>query len=277
MTLVEEDAVGDLVRQWRERRGRSQLDVAIAADLSARHLSFVETGRSRPSPDVIERIGEELEVPLRERNRLHLAAGFAPPHPERPLADIGEAGGAVNAFLTGHEPYPAMAVNVRWELLAGNRPAWAAFGDVAPSLREPPVNVLRSTLHPDGLAHQLRNYNQWRAHILRRVRRQLDRTAAPGLAELLAEIAAYPVPGGNDVVLGEPGDPIIPMLLQTGRGPMRLLYSLTVFGAARDVTMDEIAVESFFPADAASRQLLHELAADAASQTVTPGECFPVI
>ncbi|GAA1214872.1 hypothetical protein GCM10009675_41200 [Prauserella alba] len=204
---------------------------------------------------------------MRERNRLHLAAGFAPPHPERPLADIGEAGAAVEALLAGHEPYPAMVVNVRWELLAGNRPAWAAFGDVAPSLLEPPVNVLRSTLHPDGLARQLGNYSQWRSHVLRRVRRQLDRTAAPGLAELLAELAAYPVPADNDVVLGEPGDPVIPMLLRTAHGPMRLLYTLTVFGAARDVTTDEIAVESFFPADAVSRKLLHELAADAAADT----------
>ncbi|GAA1234593.1 helix-turn-helix transcriptional regulator [Prauserella halophila] len=252
------------------RRHGLAVQADAAVDLSARHLSFVETGRSRPSPDVIERLCEELEVPLRERNRLHLAAGFAPLHPERPLADIGEAGAAVDALLAGHEPYPAMAVNVRWELLAGNRPARAAFGDVAPSLLEPPVNVLRNTLHPDGLARQLGNYSQWRTHILRRVRRQLDRTAAPGLAELLAEIASYPVPAGNDVVLGEPGDPVIPMLLRTPGGPMRLLYTLTVFGAARDVTTDEVAVESFFPADPASRQLLQELAAGAPSHVASP-------
>lgn len=270
MTLAQEAPVGDMVRQWRGRRRRSQLDVAVAANLSARHLSFIETGRSRPSPDMIERLCEELDVPLRDRNRIHLAAGFAPAHSERPLADLGEAGTAVDALLAGQEPYPAMAVNVRWELLAGNRSALAAFGDVSPVLLEPPVNVLRSTLHPDGLAHRLGNYTQWRSHVVRRVRRQLDRTAAPGLAELLAEIQSYPIPPGKDAVLGEPGDPIIPMLLDTDLGPLRLLYTLTVFGAARDVTMDEVAVESFFPADAPSRQLLQRLAGDEPSAAVVP-------
>lgn len=251
-----QETVGVLVRQWRQRRRRSQLDVSIAADLSARHLSFIETGRSKPSRDVIGRLCDELDVPLRERNRFYLAAGFAPVHEERPLADLGAAQTAVESLLAAHEPYPAMAVNVRWELLAANASAAAFLGDVAPSLREEPLNVLRATLHPEGLASRLRNYTQWRAHTVCRVRRQMERTAALGLADLLAEIEAYPVPAGAVDPVGDTSDLVVPMVLATDAGDLTLLYSLTVFGAARDVTLDEIAIETFFPADEATRRLL---------------------
>jgi transcriptional regulator with XRE-family HTH domain len=201
------EAIGTLVKRWRERRHRSQLDVSLAADLSARHLSYIETGQSNPSRDMIERICDELDVPLRERNRFYLAAGFAPVHPERPFADLGAARDAVEAVVTGMEPNPAAAVNLRWDLLAANQPMRTFLAGLPGELAGPPVNMLRVTMHPDGLAPQVRNLQQWRTYMLRRVRRQIERTAA------------------------------------------------TVFGSPRDVTLDEIAIETFFPADAATAQV----------------------
>lgn len=257
--------MGELVRRWRERRRRSQLDVSIAAELSARHLSFIETGRSRPSRDMIERICDELDVPLRERNALHLAAGFAPAYRERPLPDLGVARTAVETVLSGHEPNPALAINVRWELLAANRSMQLFLGDVDEAMLEPPVNVLRATLHPDGLAPRIRNYVQWRAHAVRRVRRQLERTAAEGLADLLAEIESYPVPPSADLTTrtarADDSDLVVPMRLAAdgadgAGGELAFHYALTVFGAARDVTLDEIAIETFFPADQATADAL---------------------
>lgn len=256
--MVTTEPVGLLVRRWREQRRRSQLDVALAANLSTRHLSYIETGRATPSRNMIERLCDELDVPLRDRNALYLAAGFAPVHRERPLADLGAARSAVAAVLAGHEPNPALAVNARWDLLTANRAAADFFADLPPALRTPPVNVLRATLHPDGLSRRIRNLGQWRAHVLRRVRRQLARSAVEGLAELLAEIESYAVPEGHS---GEEaaGDLVVPLLLSSDHGDLRLLYTTTVFGFPRDVTLDELAIETFFPADAATAQLLRAM------------------
>ncbi|MDA2814009.1 helix-turn-helix transcriptional regulator [Nocardiopsis sp. RSe5-2] len=259
---------GELLRRWRTHRRRTQMDVALAADVSTRHLSCLETGRSAPSPEMVERLCEELEVPLRERNALHLAAGFAPAHAERPFTDLGAAADAVRSVLDGQVPNPAVAVNVHWDLLAAN-PMMAAFlADVPPDVAEPRLNMLRATLHPRGLAPRIRNLAQWRAHVLRRVRRQLDRTAAPGLADLLAELSAYPAPAGASAADGAPeatapghlDDIAVPMRVATDHGDLALLYTTTVFGAARDVTLDEIAVETFYPADPATAKLLRALA-----------------
>ncbi|MEU4452387.1 helix-turn-helix transcriptional regulator [Nocardioides sp. NPDC023903] len=254
-------SVGELLRDWRERRRRSQLEVAIAADVSARHLSFIETGRSGPSRTMIERLCEELEVPLRERNRPYLAAGFAPVYQERPLDDLGVARSAVEAVLTAHEPYPACAVDVRWDMVATNRPMELFLAPLSDALRQPRLNMLRATLHPDGLAAQVRNYTQWRAHVVGRIRRQLDRTAADGLAELLEDVEGYPAPRGADVeapaVTARDGAlPVLPLLLRTSLGDLSFLYVLSVIGAPRDVTVDEIAVEAMFPADDATREAL---------------------
>jgi transcriptional regulator with XRE-family HTH domain len=255
---VSTDSVGTLVRRWREHRRRSQLDVSIAADLSTRHLSYIETGRSTPSRAMIERLCEELEVPLRERNALHLAAGFAPPHAERAFEDLGQARDAVRAVLAGHEPNPALAINVRWELLDANHAMRAFLGDLPDHLVGPPLNVLRATLHPDGLAPRILNLAQWHRQVLRRVRRQLERTAAPALAELYEELAGFPVPAGSAST--EPdNDLVLPMRLITEHGELSLLYATTVFGSPRDVTLDEIAIETFFPADRATAGLLAEL------------------
>lgn len=255
-----QEPVGALLRQWRQRRRRSQLDVSIAAGLSARHLSFIEKGRSMPSRQMIGRLCDELEVPLRDRNGLYLAAGFAPVHEERPLGHIRFARAAVEAVLAGHEPYPAVAVDARWDLVSANR-AMTRFLDAVPAaLRTPRLNMLRAALHPDGLAAQLRNYEQWRTHVVRRIRRQLERTAACGLTELLAEISGYPVPAGAAAGTDDPVDAVVPMVLATESGELRLSYVVSVFGAPRDVTIDEIAIESFFPADADTQKILWSLA-----------------
>lgn len=246
------EPVGALVRRWRERRRRSQLDVSLAAELSARHLSCIETGRANPSRDMIGRLCDELDVPLRERNALYLAAGFAPVHAESALADLGAARAAVEAVLNGHEPNPALAVNVRWELLAANRAMGVFLGDAVGEPAWSPFNVLKATLHPDGLSRRIRNLAQWRAHVLRRVRRQLERTSAAGLAELLAELESYPVPEGDAAEpspYGAADDLVVPLRLSSEYGELALLYTTTVFGSPRDVTLDEIAIETFFPAD----------------------------
>ncbi|WP_037577843.1 helix-turn-helix domain-containing protein [Phaeacidiphilus oryzae] len=268
MTTTTTEPVGAQLRRWRERRRRSQLDVSLAAELSTRHLSCIETGRANPSREMIGRLCDELDVPLRERNTLYLAGGFAPVHPERALADLGAARAAVDAVLTGHEPNPALAVNVRWELLAANRAAGLFLGDVGGGPAPEPFNVLRATLRPDGLAGRIRNLPQWRAQVLRRVRRQLERTSAPGLAELLAELEGYPAPAEVEPdSAGAPGpanDLVLPLCLGTEYGELRLLYTTTVFGSPRDVTLDEIAVETFFPADAATAALLRAATAQPA-------------
>ncbi|PRY01928.1 helix-turn-helix domain-containing protein [Allonocardiopsis opalescens] len=262
MTTTEQD-VGSLVRRWRERRRRSQLDVSIAAQVSTRHLSFIETGRATPSRAMIERLCDELDVPLRERNAFYLAAGLAPVHRERPLADLGAARAAVEAVLGGHEPNPAVAVNARWDLLAANRAMRRFLAGLPAALTGPPLNMLRATMHPDGLAPRLRNPAQWRAHTLRRVRRQLDRTAEPALAALLAELESYPAPQVSGDAPAPAGDIVTPMRLATEAGELSLLYAVTVFGSPRDVTLDEVAVETFFPADEATREALRALARDA--------------
>ncbi|WP_017626199.1 helix-turn-helix domain-containing protein [Nocardiopsis chromatogenes] len=261
------DPFGEMLRRWRTRRRRSQMDVALAADVSPRHLSCLETGRSNPSPEMVERLCEELEVPLRDRNALHLAAGFAPAHAERPFTGLGAAADAVRSVLDGQFPNPAAAVNAHWDLLAAN-PAMAAFlEEVPPDLAGPPLNMLRATLHPKGLAPRIRNLAQWRAHVLRRVRRQLDRTASPVLADLLAELSAYPAPAPDGTeeapAPGRLDDIAVPMHVATDHGDLALLYTVTVFGAARDVTLDEIAIESFYPADPATAKLLRALAGPA--------------
>ncbi|MDR3083303.1 MAG: helix-turn-helix transcriptional regulator [Streptomyces sp.] len=259
------EPVGSLLRRWRERRRRSQLDVSLAAELSTRHLSCIETGRANPSRDMIRRLCDELDVPLRERNTLYLAGGFAPGHAERAFDDLGAARAAVESVLTGHEPNPALAVNVRWELLAANRAMGLFLGGLAGELTRPPFNVLKATLHPDGLSGRIQNLPQWRAHVLRRVRRQLERTSATGLAELLMELESYPVPEaeaeGEFSSNNSADDLVVPLRLWSEHGELALLYTTTVFGSPRDVTLDEIAIETFFPADPRTAALMREAAA----------------
>ena len=254
-------SVGSALRQWRLRRHLSQLGLACEADISARHLSFVETGRATPSREMVLRLAERLDVPLRERNSLLVAAGYAPVFPERPLTDpaLEAARKAVELVLDGHEPYPALAIDRRWTLISANSTATRLLGDVTPALLAPPVNVLRVSLHPDGLAGRIANLAEWHAHVVSRLRRQIDLTADPALEEILAEIKSYR-PATEPPSSTDYGGVIVPLRLLTPRGILSFISTTTVFGTPVDITLSEIALESFFPADAATASALHAAA-----------------
>lgn len=256
---------GDLLRGWRQRRRLSQLDLAGDADISARHLSFVETGRSTPSREMVLRLAEQLDVPLRERNALLLAAGYAPMFQERPLHDpaLSAARGAVQSVLTGHEPYPALAVDRHWTLLAANRALNPLLVGVDANLLTPPVNVLRLSLHPGGLAPRIGNLGEWRHHLLTRLGGQIARSGDAELERLRRELVAYPAPDSPREVA--PAPIFVPLRLETERGPLTLLSTTTVFGTPLDVTLSELAVEAFFPADTATGERLRALLEEAAS------------
>ncbi len=256
--------VGALLREWRERRRLSQLALALDADVSARHVSFLETGRSRPSREMLLRLMERLEVPLRERNALLLAAGFAPAFPERPLDDpaLAEARAAIARVLAGHEPYPALAVDRHWTLVMANRAVAPLLEGVAPELLQPPVNVLRLSLHPGGLAPRIANLAEWRAHLLQRLRHQVERSGDPRLTDVLEELqtlsaeAAHDAPEEREITLGGVA---VPLRLRGEGGTLTLLSTTMIFGTPVDVTLSELAVEAFFPADAATAEALADL------------------
>ena len=250
--------VGDLLRDWRRTRRLSQLDLALAADVSARHLSFVETGRSRPSRDLLLRLAETLELPVRQRNALLLAAGLAPAHPEHGLGDraMAPARAALDALLAGYRPYPALVVDRTWTLVAANDAVGLLTAGAAPELLTPPVNVLRLSLHPDGLAPSILNLPRWRAHVLDRLHRDAVLTGDDDLLELHRELAA--LPGGLERG-GDHDDIAVPLVLRTDRGVLRLLSTVTTFGTALDVTLAELSVEGFVPADEPTAALLSSL------------------
>jgi transcriptional regulator with XRE-family HTH domain len=255
--------VGALVREWRERRGVSQLGLALKTDISARHLSFVETGRSRPSRDVVLRLAAQLDMPLRQRNRLLLAAGYAPAFPEHSF-DAPELAGIrrlIEQLLAGHEPYPALAVDRRWDVLAANAAAAPFLANVSEELRKPPVNAIRLALHPDGMAPRIANFSEWRSHILERLAHQIEATADQELLALDREIRAYPSPpGGADRSNGGDSRVIVPLRLTTPMGTLNLVSTTMVFGTPLDVTIAELAIETFLPADAATAELLRTMA-----------------
>jgi transcriptional regulator with XRE-family HTH domain len=279
--------VGERLRTWRERRRVSQLDLSLQAGISARHLSFVETGRSKPSSGLILRLSEELDVPLRERNALLLAGGFAPAYPEHgldapPLSAVTEA---MRQVITAHMPNPALAVDGHWELIDANDAVFRMVEGSAPELMEPPINVLRISLHPDGMAPSIVNLAQWRRHVLFRLRRQADRSGDPFLHELYEELSGYPGDGGTgrpDGASGTSGvggasevgeastfgvtsdvggaaDVVLPMRLRMDGRELSFLSTTTVFGSPLDVTVAELAIESFYPADAATAALMRSL------------------
>jgi transcriptional regulator with XRE-family HTH domain len=258
--------VGDLLREWRGRRRLSQLDLACEADISTRHLSFIETGRALPSREMILHLAEMFEVPLRERNMLLVAAGFAPVFPERTLADpaLAAARRAVDLVLSGHEPYPALAIDRHWTLVASNTAVKPLLAAAEPALLQPPVNVLRLSLHPAGLAPQIANLRQWRSHLLARLQHQIDVTADPVLVELMNELRGYPVPDtaedGGSAPEEEYAGIVVPLQLVTDLGRLSFLSTTTVFGTPVDITLSELAVESFFPADESTAESLGRLA-----------------
>lgn len=271
VTATSTRPVGDLLRDWRRRRRLSQLDLAIEADVSTRHLSFVETGRSRPSRGMVLRLAERLDVPLRERNDLLIAAGYAPVYPRRSIdaPEMGPVRLALNKVLDGHEPYPAMVVDRSWNLVLANDAAMLFLEGVPPELTRPPVNLHRLALHPRGLAARIVNLPEVRAHLLARMARQVALTGDPELIALHEETRAYGPDGadaGPDAAAAGPEpahDIVLPTRLRYGDRVLAFFSTVTTFGTAVDVTVAELAVEAFFPADEETARVLRERAAGA--------------
>ncbi len=258
---------GDHLRFWRQHRRLSQLDLAGEADISTRHLSFVETGRSVPSREMVLRLAERLDVPLRERNALLVSAGYAPMYRERPFDDpeLAPAREAVMRILRSHEPYPAIAVDRHWNLLAGNAMVPLMLAGVDADLLEGRPNVLRLSLHPRGLAPRIVNLGQWRRHLLERLRQQVHATGDATLDALYQELQAYPMPdaAGDTRLEGELLGVAMPFRYRTPAGVLNLISTTTVFGTPVDITLQELALETFFPADAETAEALRLLAAGA--------------
>ena len=259
--------VGGLLRQWRQRRRLSQLDLACDAGISTRHLSFLETGRAQPSRDMVLLLSEQLDVPIRERNVLLVAAGFAPIFPERALDDpaLAPARAAVDLVLDRQKPYPAFALDRHWRIAASNAALPELYEDVAPELLQPPVNALRLSLHPRGLAPRIANLAEWRGHLLYRLRRQVELTADAALIELLREVSAYPGgshPPAQTSLLEH--EIVVPFRIKTAGDILSFFSLTTVFGSPVEVALSELALELFFPADDATDAAVRRMTASIA-------------
>lgn len=257
--------VGDLLREWRQRRRMSQLLLATEAEVSTRHLSFVESGRAVPSREMVMHLAERLDVPLRARNALLVAAGYAPLFRERPLSDpqLAAAREAVELVLKGHEPYPALAVDRHWTIVASNNALAPLLSGASPELLKPPVNALRLSLHPDGIAGSIVNWHAWREHTLTRLQRQIDVSGDGTLGALRDELAAYPAPPGAEAAEHDSAavnQIAVPLRLRTPIGELSFFSTTTVFGTPVDVTLSELAIEAFFPADQQTATALREFA-----------------
>jgi transcriptional regulator with XRE-family HTH domain len=241
--------IGDHLRQWRQRRHLSQLDLAGEAEISARHLSFVETGRAAPSRDMVLRLAERLDVPLRERNVLLVAAGFAPAFPQRALDDpaLKSARQAIDLVLKAHEPNPALAVDRHWNLVSANRMVLPLLEGIAPRLLGQPFNVLRLSFHPEALAPRTVNLGEWCAHLLERLQRQCEATADPELIKLYHELKTYPIPARSAPLAAD--SVAIPFRMRLSGEVLSFISTTMIFGTPVDITLSEIAVETFFPAD----------------------------
>jgi len=266
-------SLGDYLRDWRQKRRMSQLDLALEAEISQRHLSFIESGRSIPSRDMLLHLAERLGVPLRDRNPMLLAAGFAPLFSERSLDDpaLKSARQAVDMLLKAHEPYPALAIDRHWTLIAANDAIAPLLAGIANrTLLDGPINVLRLSLHPDGLAPKIVNLLEWRAHLLERLHQQISVTGDPILGELLKELSAYPVCCGRAEMSrnADYAGIAVPLELETEAGLLSLLSTTTVFGTPVDVTLSELAIESFFPANEQTATILMQIAKSASSQAL---------
>lgn len=256
--------VGPLLRAWRERRRVSQLELALRADSSARHISFVETGRSRPSEEMVLRLAEHLDVPVRERNSLLLAAGYAPHYPETPLDDpaLGALREGLERLIQGYEPYPALVVDATYTVVAANRGITMLLDGVPESLLQPPLNAMRLTLHPEGMAPRIRNLGEWRGHLLAQMERQIALHRSEPLRALYEEVAAYPAPGtADDADEPSPSVPYfaLPMRIEHDGRVLSFVSSISTFNTPMDVTVSELAIETFLPADPATAKYLHSL------------------
>ena len=256
--------VGTLLREWRERRRLSQLDLSLQAEISSRHISYVETGRSQPSRELILRLGEHLDLPFRERNRLLLAAGFAPVYAETALdaPPLRAVRDALRQMLRGHEPYPAVVVDRHWNLVEANASLAILIAGIDPALLAPPVNVYRASLHPAGMARSIVNLGEWRGHLLARLRRQVDASGDVTLARLLEEVRGYPcdqpVP---EVEMPGPGQFVVPLRLRSPDGEHAFFSTVSTFGTPLDITVSELVIEAFYPADAQTVTILARRAA----------------
>jgi transcriptional regulator with XRE-family HTH domain len=256
------NAFGDHLREWRQRRHLSQLDLAGDAEISARHLSFVETGRAAPSRDMVLRLAERLDVPLRERNVLLVAAGFAPAFPNRSLDDpaLAAARQAVETVLKAHEPYPAIAVDRHWNLVSANAMIAPFLAGVAPSLLAPPLNVMRLSFHPQGLAPLTVNLAEWCGHLLERLHRQCEATADPVLVALYDELKTYPIPARSGPRTNLAEAVAVPFQMRFGEDVLSFISTTMIFGTPVDVTLSELALETFFPADEKTAEKMRTLA-----------------
>jgi len=257
-------SIGDLVRSWRQRRRLSQLELATTAEISQRHLSFMESGRAMPSREMVLRLARYLEIPQRERNTLLVAAGFAPIYRERPLSDpaLASVRAMIERVLRGYEPYPALAIDRHWKMLMANAAVAPLLEGIASSLLAEPVDVLRLSLHPEGLAPRIVNYDEWREHLLARLASQLAASGDPVLSAMIQELSAYPPPTpprnkttARDATLASIA---VPLELMVGDRVLRFISMTTVFGTPMDVTLSELAIESFLPADAETAAALRQ-------------------
>jgi transcriptional regulator with XRE-family HTH domain len=247
--------VGDLLREWRHRRNRSQLELAIEVGVSARHLSFVETGRARPSPELVLAVAAELDVPLRERNTMLLAAGYAPRYSETSLDDEAMAGirTSLQRMLDAHDPYPGVVIDRAWNVLLANDGALALTAGVPDHLLSPSINVFRIGLHPDGLGARTANFDDWAGYLLRQLRRTIQLTGDAQVEDIEREVLGYPnvaaVAGAADRARWDDPPLLVPFTFVGDGVELSMFTTLTTFGTPRDITLDELAVELFFPAD----------------------------
>lgn len=292
--LASPPGVGPLLREWRMRRRRSQLDLALDVGVSPRHLSFIETGRSRPSAAMVLALAEQLALPLRERNRLLLAAGHAPRFAQRSLdaPEMAAVRGALQRLLDAHQPYPGLVLDRHWNVLLANAAALSLVALLPPELRGPPLNIFRASLHPQGLAAATANFGEWGSHLVEALQRSVADSADPALAALQQEVLAYPNVQALMSGLSGPAEPaarglrtpdaaptlLLPCVMDlplAGPGQptqrVSLFTTLTTFGTPRDITLDELAVELFYPADAASQALLRAAAESAAPASARDG------
>ena len=257
-TDLAEPPAGRLLREWRQRRRRSQMDLALDVGVSTRHLSFVETGRSRPSAELIVALTQHLDVPLKDRNGVLVAAGYAPRYRRTALDDAAmpHVRQALHRLLDSHDPYPGVAIDRMWNVVIANGAAQRLTTALPSELAGPPINVFRACLHIDGLARQTLNFADWAAYLVDRLHRIVAETADAEVAALVEEVDAYPtvraLTNGSD---GPPrGEPLllVPWELQLGPDRLSLFTTLTTFGTPRDITLDELSIELFYPADAAT-------------------------
>ena len=252
--------VGEHLRQWRQRRRLSQLDLAGDAEISTRHLSFVETGRATPSREMVLKLAERLDVPLRERNMLLVAAGFAPAFPQRSIDDpaLKSARAAIDLVLRAHEPNPALAYDRHWNLVSSNRMVMPLLAGLPEKLLTPPVNILRLAFHPEALAGRTVNVAEWCGHLLERLHRQCELTADAGLIKLHDELKRYPIPARSAPL--PPDNVAIPFKLRVGDDVLSFMSATMIFGTPVDVTLSELALETFFPADEFTAERMRKLA-----------------